>query len=143
MLENNKIYFGFFPDYGEIGGPRPTLSFFGTPQSLAAFGSWLEELNNSKEKEILLSKVDLFTRGRFDILLRVLPEATGMKLVNDNTLEWGLSKTEMRLFADKLHDFGGGTGNAEVWDYLDCGALDEIQVVATTGEEHFPIETFE
>lgn len=128
--KEEKIYFGFFPDF-----EHPTILFFGGLQAFASFRDLFLELVEKVRTSIRLSEYPLFVIGNVEIVLRLLPKATGMKKINDNDFEWGLSTKECLRFADYFRgltetpvDSGGGH------QYLECDALDEVVVIASVGE---------
>src|SRR5437016_5029610 len=114
----DQIYFGYFPDF-----TNPTILFSGTPAAFALFEELFRKFLSDEKDALHLSELQLFARGNVDIVLRLLPKATGMKKINDKSFDWGLSVKEVTLFADELHDFAQATAGAAFHQYLDSEAL--------------------
>jgi hypothetical protein len=135
--QNDKIYFGYFPAPDFVNS---TVLFFGDPPAFARFQELLDNLAQKQEGDISLGTHPFFVRGNVDVTLRLMPHASGMKKASDAVFEWGLSAKECRLFADALRDFAQAEPNAAFHQYLDCEALDNVEVVASVGE--YSIEFF-
>jgi hypothetical protein len=129
--QEEKICFGI--DWKSEFKDRPTLVFFGTPTSFQTFATFLEKFAETEEGSVRFGEQVLFKRGNIEIILRLLPKATGMQLVNDTNLEWGLSSVECKHFAGILDGFKFEPIGETRWNYLDCGVLDKVNVVVVMG----------
>jgi hypothetical protein len=131
IQQDNKIYSGYFPDFKF----NDTILFWGSPNAFAEFAKLFRKIINSNEVGINFEDLPLFVKGNIDVHLKLLPQAKGMKRIDKKTFEWGLSTKECEVFADNCEglsqnklDNGGGHY------YLDCDALDDVQVMASVGE---------
>lgn len=137
MQREDKIYFAYFADF-----QNPTMLFFGHPKAFGLWKDFFEIPIESDRKNINLGDEPSFARGNVGILLKIIPEATGMKKISEHSFEWGLSNKECKIFADHFRglaetplDRGGGHY------YLDCGTLDDVEVIASVGE--YSVEFFQ
>lgn len=133
-MKNNAIYFGFFEDFKD-----PTVLFFGDIQGYSLFANLFDNYKDKKGATIDLATLDYFIPGKINIIIKILSKDTGMKHINENVFEWGLSKGKCEEFSDKLKRLTlESTGG--VHEYLDCDSLDEVAVVASLGE--YSVELF-
>ncbi len=127
--QKNKIYFGFFKDFH-----APTILFSGNPSAFALFARLLRDGAKKLGVSTSFKDTPLFVPGNVEILLQILPQATGMKKVNDEFFEWGLGVKECELFAEELDNFASAESGDAFHQYLACSIMDDVEVVASTGE---------
>lgn len=128
MTKNNIIHFKYFPDFNE-----PTILFSGGSDSYHMFADIFTNTANTGAS-VRLETDTLFVAGNVSVILVRADIAKGMRKISSSRFEWTLTSEICRLFAKKIFDFSELPVSSASHDYLDCGSLDEVQVVISRGE---------
>jgi hypothetical protein len=127
--QQDKIYFGYFPDFA-----TPTILFSGRPEAFGLLKNFFQETITREEKEIHLNDLSLFVGKNTNIVFSILPQSIGMKRINHNTYEWGLSRQMAVKFSEMLNDFAQAKSDSAFHQYFDCDSLDDVEVKVSVGE---------
>lgn len=128
--QDNKIYFGFFKNFKSAD----TLLFSGSPLAFASFRDLLKDYAGRPGTSVNFGGIPMFIKSNVDVLLKVLPDVTGMKKINDSLFEWGLGAKEFEQFINELDIFASAKDGDDFHQYFDCGTLDDVQVMVSIGE---------
>lgn len=127
--QEDKIYFGFFKEFH-----NPTILFSGNAQAFVAFRDLFKNYSNKVGESVNFKDISTFAKANVDVVLKILPHATGMKKINDELYEWGLSPKECESFAKELSNFASAIDGDGFHQYLDSDTLDDVEVVVSIGE---------
>lgn len=128
-IQEDRIYFGFFKDFN-----NPTILFSGNAKGFALFRDLFRGPAIKIGSSVSFGEMPVFIKSNVDVVLKVSSKATGMKINNDKLFEWGLSPKECKLFAKELNIFASAKDGDDFHQYLDCGSMDDVEVVISVGE---------
>lgn len=129
--KKNPVYIGFFKKFK--GSDK--LLFSGNQNGIKVLRDIFQECAKKGPANIKLHEFPLFI-SNVELTLRSTKAATGMKKVNDQKFEWNLDPERMTTFAEVLE----GLGAKPAHEYLDCGSMDDVQVMVSSGE--YPDDLF-
>lgn len=129
------VYCGFFPDFA-----LPTILFFGEREAFKRLSEMLALASGRPKSRVHLKGEPFINAGNTDIALAVMAESTGMRRIDHRKFEWGLSTEQCASFAGSLDALSRTPPASSGHCYLDCGDLDDVNVIASVGEysvDHF------
>jgi hypothetical protein len=130
-MVKDKVYFGLFTDFA-----TPTVLFSGTEIALVHFAKLLLENGHSAGNIILNDIAGFKAVKETKINLVVGQIACGMRKIqpsfDSNEFDWKITPAIAAKFAGLIIALAQSKSPGH--QYLDCGSLDQVQVVVSKGE---------
>jgi hypothetical protein len=130
-VQKSTVRIGFFQNFKGAD----TLIFSGNQKGIDALRDILQEGTTKGAASINLHECPLFV-SNVEVTLRSTKDAAGMKKISDKQFEWNLDPKKMTAFAEMIK----GLGTTPAHQYLDCDAMDDVQVMVSSDE--YPDELF-